>query len=169
MALGLILKDKSAWWNSNPSRVALASFRTKWFNMMNEENCSIAALVNGRWKREGSSNKGGIGGLVKFKDGVHLMEFAGLVIVHSTFQAELQALLQLVWLLANSQWRNERILILTDSVKLLETVKVQYLSQEWEKLKSRVSLRHINRAFNTQADSLAKQGVNLNKIWIRWA
>lgn len=169
LALGLILKETSVWWDNNPSGVAVASLRSKWYNLLMEENCTIAALIDGSWKAVGSSFKGGIGGVVKSKEGVRLLEFAGPVKVQSAIQAEVQALLQLVSLLVNSQWSKEKILILLDSVNLINAVRIQPMSADWEKLRCRIALRHVNRFFNIHADKLAKYGASLNKIWINWA
>lgn len=39
IAYGIILQSKSAWWSENPSGVVTASLRSKWFNIMSEEQC----------------------------------------------------------------------------------------------------------------------------------
>lgn len=169
LAFGLILKEKSSWWNDNPSGVITASLKTKWHNILIEEHCSIAAFVDGSWKQNGQFSTGGIGGLVKSTDGVHILEFAGPVLANSALHSEKLAFIQLIALLENSKWMSERILILSNSSQLIELLKVQYISPDWEKLKEKVSLRHISRVFNTQPDSLVKQGAYLNHLWFRWA
>lgn len=168
LALGLIIKKKSSWWADNPTGVVTASLKAKWFDILLEENCSIAAFVDESWKRVGHYIRGGIGGLAKSLKGDHILEFDGPVIAHSALQIERQALIQLVALLENSQRSSEKILILTDSNQLIESVKIQQLSSEWDRLKTRISIRHVNRVFNTQADSLAKHEACLNKLWTRW-
>lgn len=97
---------------------------------MSEEQCSVAAFIDGSWKKSGRSYRGGIGGLVKFKDGTHILEFAGPVLTSSALQAKLQALIQLIALLVNSKWRLNQILILNDSAQLLELSKVQFISTD---------------------------------------
>lgn len=169
LALGIILRDKIAWWESNPSGVAVASLRVKWFCLLNEEKCLAVALIDGSWKSGKHFSKRGIGGLVKSVDGSHLLEFAGPVRVQSAFHDEVQALLQLSCLLATGKWEFNKILILTDSTRLIEEAEAHFLSKEWEELKSRTSLRHINRVFNVQADSLAKHGACMDKLWVKWA
>lgn len=169
IAYGIILQSKSAWWSENPSGVVTASLRSKWFNIMLEEQCSITAFIDGSWNKSMVNLKGGIGGLVKSGNGDHILEFAGPTSARSAFQTELQALIQLLVLIVNSKWKTHKLLILTDSSQLVEFTKSQFISLEWEKLKGRVICRHINRVFNSHADQLAKQGVFCSKLWIKWS
>lgn len=167
VAYGLILKSKSSWWSDNPTGTVTASFKTMWFNIMSEEQCSVAAFIDGSWKKSGKGSSGGIGGLVKSKDGAHILEFSGPVLTNSALQSEMQAFIQLVALLVNRKWSSNQILILTDSVQLFKLSKVQFISADWEILKDIISLRHVNRVFNSQADVMAKQGAYCNKLWVR--
>lgn len=96
LAFGLILKEKSSWWFDNPSGVVTAILKTKWFNLLIEEDYSLEAFMDGSWKKVGHHNKRGIGGLVKTAQGDHLLEFVGPVSTQSAYQTELQALKQLV-------------------------------------------------------------------------
>lgn len=168
LAYGLIMEDKSLWWCDNPTGTVTASYKTKWFNILKDEDCSIAAFVDGSWKK-GKYSKGGIGGIVKTAQGDHLLEFAGPVYALSAFQAKLQALQQLVKLIICKGWMTRKVLILTDNTQLVEAMKGDNLFPEWESIQSTISLRHINRVFNMQADKLAKSGSNLHKLWTRWA
>lgn len=89
-------------------------------------------------KKVGDHSKGGIGGFVKFFNGCNILEFAGPSIANSALQAEKQALLQMVDLLANSQWSSERILILSDNKQLLALVNNQQFNLEWENTKAKI-------------------------------
>lgn len=137
--------------------------------MSEEQYCSLAAFIDGSWKKNGQYSVSGIGGIVKSSEGTHILEFAGPVKASSALHSEKLAFIQLISLMANSKWISERILILSDSSQLLESLKVQIVSSDWEKFKDNVALRHISRVFNTHADSLAKQGAYSNKLWTKWA
>lgn len=122
------------------------------------ENCTVAAAIDGSWKGLTHHGKGRIGGILKSGLDDHILEFDGPVRFTSTLQAEKMALNQLVNLILNSQWCSEKIVILTDSMQLVDLVNSQGLFSEWEDLQLRISIRHVNRDFNVQADRLAKQG-----------
>lgn len=107
-----------SWWNHNPTEVVSASFKAKWYHLLLKENRTLAHLLMVVGKKVGDHSKGGIGGFVKFFNGCNILEFAGPSIANSALQAEKQALLQMVDLLANSQWSSERILILSDNKEL---------------------------------------------------
>lgn len=98
-----------------------------------------------------------------------MLEFAGPVISHSALQSKILAAKQMITLLSSKSLSSGKILALTDSLQLLNSILEVQATSGWEKLKERVIFRHINRIFNTQADGLAKYGAGLNKLWFRWA
>lgn len=96
-----------------------------------------------------------------------MLEFVGPVSAQSALQTELLALEQMLKMLNNAKWCSERILILSDSVQLVESVHNARFDSGLDSLWNRVTVRYINRVFNMQADRLAKYGAGLDKLWSR--
>lgn len=151
----------------------LKSLMDRWFSVY-----PFLGFIDGSYLKKGPLQcSGGIGGFLIDKRCKVKLLFSGPVEVTSGFEAELAALLLMLYHLSIHNLGSKPILVFSDSCKLVYTFLKYKSGNYWDRrlqpfdsseLIHNISLLSIPRYLNSSADWLSKQGAKREKMVAAW-
>ncbi|XP_063935611.1 uncharacterized protein LOC135147087 [Daucus carota subsp. sativus] len=168
-------------WKSNPSGAVVIYYSKLSAEYWNYKFLThdLVCMTDGAWGAcENGSLNGAIGGRILNKDKRVLHVFSIPVYVVNSLQAELEALLYMLDQVKRHFSTASQVAICSDSKEALQIIRKREVHCEILRrpipefsslLDSIVSLYYVPRALNSEADDLAKEGLNRATEAIFWA